>query len=69
MKKFYVIGMVCLVIAVGIFKLVSVKENGFEDEYEGVYLEENASEIEEISVEVEKIKIHIIGEVVNPRNL
>ena len=42
MKKFYVIGMVCLVIAVGIFKLVSVKENGFEDEYEGVYLEENA---------------------------
>ena len=53
----------------GIFKLVSVKENGFEDEYEGVYLEENASEIEEISVEVEKIKIHIIGEVVNPRNL
>lgn len=69
MRKFYVIGLVILVIIVGVFKVVSVKENGFEAEYDGVYLEENVLASEEIEVEVEKIKIHIIGEVASPRDL
>lgn len=69
MRKFYVIGLVILVIIVGVFKVVSVKENGFEAEYDGVYLEENVLVSEENEVEVEKIKIHIIGEVASPRDL
>lgn len=69
MKKFYVIGVVCLVIVVGIFKLVSVKNDEYGNEYEGVYLEENVVVSEELEEEVAKIKIHIIGEVISPRNL
>lgn len=65
MKKFYVIGMVGLVIIVGFLKIVSVKDEGYED----IYLEENTLVSEVLEVEEEKIKIHIIGEVVSPRNL
>lgn len=66
MKKFYVICLVVLVIIVGVFKLVSVKDEG----YEGVYLEDNSVlETDVIEVEEEKIKIHVVGEVMSPRNL
>ena len=66
MKKFYVICLIVLVIIVGVFKLVSVKDEGYED----VYLEENSVlDTDVIKVEEEKIKIHVVGEVMNPRNL
>lgn len=62
MKKIYVIGIVCLVIVLGIFYYM----NGTKEEYEDIYLEENTLSAQEEEPEVEKIKIHIIGEVVNP---
>lgn len=65
MKKFYILGIVFVVFIVGFFYFV----NGNEETYEEVYAEGNSSEVEEVSVEVEKIKIHVVGEVISPRNL
>lgn len=66
MKKIYVVGIVFLVVIVGIFYVVDNFVDSTKEEYADIYVEENSLDENEVQVDVEKIKIHIIGEVASP---
>ena len=63
MKKNYIIIIVILIILLGIYYLIN-KDNS--EVYENIYLSENVIEMESESEEISTIKIHVVGEVVNP---
>ncbi len=65
MKKFYIVGILVLIAIVCVFNFVGGKEEKFEE----VYMEENSLGEQTIQPVVDKIKIHIVGEVESPRNL
>lgn len=63
MNKIYTIIIVILIFVLGLYYFMN-KENS--NNYENIYLAENIIEIENRIEEISTIKVHIIGEVINP---
>ena len=63
MNKVYIIIIVILVVLLGMYYSIN-KDNS--KNYENIYLAENIIEIENKIEEISTIKVHIVGEVINP---
>lgn len=63
MNKFYIIIIVIFIFLIGCYYLISKNDT---KEYENIYLEDNVVIENQVGEEISKIKIHIIGEVINP---
>ncbi len=61
MKKTYIIASTCILILGGVY---FVQMYNKDNEYDDIYIEEN-SIVEETKTEIDTIKVHIAGEVLN----